>query len=107
MITTFRKLSDLLDARERRNALFLLCIVLFQGLIEATPAASIRPWNKTMHRRNKAFRLSRASSRSLSLRNVVIMAPAPEVRQLYRYITKLCYRPSGEQLSPLQEHYGA
>jgi ABC-type multidrug transport system fused ATPase/permease subunit len=44
MIDTFRKLYDLLDPRERRNALLLLAMILLQGLVEAAGVASILPF---------------------------------------------------------------
>ena len=44
MIDTFRKLYDLLEPRERRNALLLLVMTLIQGLVEAAGVASILPF---------------------------------------------------------------
>ena len=44
MIDTFRKLRDLLDGRERRNALLLLGLMLTMGLVEALGVASIVPF---------------------------------------------------------------
>jgi len=44
MIDTIRKLRDLLDARERRNALLLFAMMLFMGLLEVTGVASIMPF---------------------------------------------------------------
>ena len=43
MIETFRKLRDLLDAREQRNALLLFAMMLFMGLIEMAGVASVMP----------------------------------------------------------------
>ena len=39
MIDTFRKIRDLLDARERRNALLLFGLMLVMGLLERLPSA--------------------------------------------------------------------
>jgi ABC-type multidrug transport system fused ATPase/permease subunit len=44
MISTFRKLRDLLDRREQRNALLLFSIIFLQGLVEAAGVASIVPF---------------------------------------------------------------
>lgn len=44
MLETFRKLLDLLDARERRHALLLFTMILFVGLLEAAGATSILPF---------------------------------------------------------------
>ena len=44
MIDTIRKLRDLLDARERRNALLLFAMMLVMGLLEVTGVASIMPF---------------------------------------------------------------
>ena len=43
MIETFRKLRDLLDAREQRNALLLFAMMLCMGLIEMAGVASVMP----------------------------------------------------------------
>ena len=44
MIDTFRKIRDLLDARERRNALILFVMMLFMGLFEVVGVVSIMPF---------------------------------------------------------------
>ena len=44
MIDLFRNLRDLLDGRERRNALLLLGMLLVTGLVEAIGVASIMPF---------------------------------------------------------------
>ncbi|WP_319409924.1 ABC transporter ATP-binding protein [uncultured Desulfosarcina sp.] len=44
MIDTYRKIRDLLDTRERRNALLLLCLILIMGLLEVLGVASIMPF---------------------------------------------------------------
>ena len=44
MIDTIRKLRDLLDARERRNALLLFAMMLVMGLLEVLGVASIMPF---------------------------------------------------------------
>jgi ABC-type bacteriocin/lantibiotic exporter with double-glycine peptidase domain len=44
MIDTFRKLRDLLDTRERRNAVLLFCMMLVMGILEAVGVASIMPF---------------------------------------------------------------
>lgn len=44
MFETFRKLRDLLDARERRNALLLFAMMLFLGLLETASVTSILPF---------------------------------------------------------------
>ena len=44
MIDTFRKIRDLLDARERRNAVLLFGMMLVMGLLETIGVASIMPF---------------------------------------------------------------
>lgn len=44
MIDSFRKLFDLLDRRERRNAIFLFIMMLAMGLFELAGVASIMPF---------------------------------------------------------------
>lgn len=44
MIDTFRKIRDLLDARERRNAVILFVMMLFMGLFEVIGVVSIMPF---------------------------------------------------------------
>ena len=44
MLETFRKLCDLLEARERRNALLVFSLMLMMGLLEAAGVASIMPF---------------------------------------------------------------
>jgi ATP-binding cassette, subfamily B, bacterial PglK len=44
MLEIFRKIQDLLDARERRRALLLLGMILIMGLLETTSVASIMPF---------------------------------------------------------------
>jgi ABC-type multidrug transport system fused ATPase/permease subunit len=44
MIETFRKLRNLLDRREQRNALLLIGLMLTMGLMEALGVASIMPF---------------------------------------------------------------
>jgi ABC-type multidrug transport system fused ATPase/permease subunit len=44
MIDSFRKLRDLLDQRERRNAMRLLALMLVMGLVEVLGVASIMPF---------------------------------------------------------------
>jgi ABC-type multidrug transport system fused ATPase/permease subunit len=44
MLQTFRKLQNLLDARERRNALLVFAMMLLLGLLEAAGVASVMPF---------------------------------------------------------------
>ena len=44
MTDTFRKIRDLLDARERRNAVILFVMMLFMGLFEVVGVVSIMPF---------------------------------------------------------------
>ncbi|SFC96127.1 ABC-type bacteriocin/lantibiotic exporter, contains an N-terminal double-glycine peptidase domain [Thiohalospira halophila DSM 15071] len=44
MIKIYRKLRDLLDARERRNAVLLFGMMLVMGLLEAVGIASVMPF---------------------------------------------------------------
>jgi hypothetical protein len=44
MFDTYRKLRDLLDRRERRNAFFLFVMMLFVGFMETMGVASIMPF---------------------------------------------------------------
>lgn len=44
MLSTYRKIYDLLDRRERRNAILLFIMMLVTGLLEATGVASIMPF---------------------------------------------------------------
>ena len=44
MIDTFRKIRDLLDARERRNAVILFVMMLLMGLFEVVGVVSIMPF---------------------------------------------------------------
>ena len=44
MLDIYRKLHDLLDARERRNAILLFGMMLIMGLFEAVGVASIMPF---------------------------------------------------------------
>ena len=44
MTDTFRKIRDLLDARERRNAVILFVMMLFMGLFEVIGVVSIMPF---------------------------------------------------------------
>lgn len=44
MISTYRKIYDLLDRRERRNAMVIFIMMLVTGLLETTGVASIMPF---------------------------------------------------------------
>ena len=44
MIDTYRKLLDLLDSRERRNASLLFVLMIVMGILEVTGVASIMPF---------------------------------------------------------------
>ncbi|MCG5541871.1 MULTISPECIES: ABC transporter ATP-binding protein [unclassified Halorhodospira] len=44
MLETYRKIRDLLDARERRNAVVLFGMMLVMGLLEAVGVASVMPF---------------------------------------------------------------
>ncbi|PYF99444.1 ABC-type bacteriocin/lantibiotic exporter with double-glycine peptidase domain [Thioalkalivibrio sp. ALE21] len=44
MLETYRKIRDLLDARERRNAVLLFGMMLVMGLLEAVGVASVMPF---------------------------------------------------------------
>jgi len=44
MLDIYKKLSELLDARERRNAILLFVMMLVMGLLEAAGVASVMPF---------------------------------------------------------------
>lgn len=44
MLETYRKIRDILDARERRNAVLLFGMMLIMGLLEAIGVASVMPF---------------------------------------------------------------